>query len=208
MSSAPARSVAPPRVLNIDDLRREAKSRLPPRRVRLYRRRRGARAHVGENCRAFEDVTVPAAIGGRHRQCDLATEVLGTRLELPFMLAPVGSSRLFYPRGEEAAARAAGKAGTGYILSTLSGCRLEDVKAATTGPALVTAVPRRRARRGAVVDRARQGRRLSRAGRHHRHASGGPARARSAERHQGTRCRSTRCRLAVPAADGVANRAG
>src|SRR5437016_276277 len=42
---------------------------------------------------------------------------------------------MFYPRGEEAAARAAGEAGVAYVLSTLSGCRLEDVKAATTGPA-------------------------------------------------------------------------
>jgi L-lactate dehydrogenase (cytochrome) len=33
------------------------------------------------------------------------------------------------------AAAAAGAAGTGYILSTLSGCALEDVKAATVGPA-------------------------------------------------------------------------
>jgi len=38
---------------------------------------------------------------------------------------------MFYPRGEECAAAAAGDAGTGYILSTVSGCRLEDVKAAT-----------------------------------------------------------------------------
>jgi L-lactate dehydrogenase (cytochrome) len=50
------------------------------------------------------------------------------------MLAPVGSSRLFYPRGEIVAARAAGAAGIGYILSTLSGCTLEEVKAATNGP--------------------------------------------------------------------------
>ena len=42
---------------------------------------------------------------------------------------------MFYPRGEEVAARAAGKAGALYTLSTLSGCRLEDVKAATSGPA-------------------------------------------------------------------------
>jgi L-lactate dehydrogenase (cytochrome) len=41
---------------------------------------------------------------------------------------------MFWPRGEAVAARAAGKAGTGYILSTLSGTRLEEVKAATTGP--------------------------------------------------------------------------
>ena len=42
---------------------------------------------------------------------------------------------MFYARGEETAAREAGRAGTAYILSTLSGCRLEDVKAATSGPA-------------------------------------------------------------------------
>lgn len=67
--------------------------------------------------------------------CELSVTVLGTRFALPFILAPVGSSRLFWPRGEEAAARAAGNAGTGYILSTLSGCRLEDVRSATHGPA-------------------------------------------------------------------------
>ena len=50
------------------------------------------------------------------------------------MLAPVGYSRLMHPGGEAAAARAAGVAGTGYILSTISGHRLEDVKAASTGP--------------------------------------------------------------------------
>jgi L-lactate dehydrogenase (cytochrome) len=66
--------------------------------------------------------------------CDLRTRVLDTSLELPFLLAPLGSSRMFYPRGEEAAARAAGSAGIGYILSTFSGCRLEDVRNASAGP--------------------------------------------------------------------------
>jgi isopentenyl diphosphate isomerase/L-lactate dehydrogenase-like FMN-dependent dehydrogenase len=49
------------------------------------------------------------------------------------MLAPVGYSRLMHPEGEVAAARAAGQAGTGYILSTISGHKLEDVKAGTKG---------------------------------------------------------------------------
>jgi L-lactate dehydrogenase (cytochrome) len=57
-------------------------------------------------------------------------------LSLPFLLAPVGYSRLMHPGGEVVAARAAGKAGTGYILSTISGHRLEDVSAASTGPVL------------------------------------------------------------------------
>ena len=56
------------------------------------------------------------------------------RLGLVAALAVAGAA-LFWPRGEECAARAAGKAGTIYTLSTLSGCRLEDVKAVTSGPA-------------------------------------------------------------------------
>jgi L-lactate dehydrogenase (cytochrome) len=39
-----------------------------------------------------------------------------------------------HPGGEVTAARAAGAAGTIYILSTISGHRLEDVKAASSGP--------------------------------------------------------------------------
>lgn len=41
---------------------------------------------------------------------------------------------MFYPRGESAAARAAGEAGTAYTLSTLSGSTLEEVRAASSGP--------------------------------------------------------------------------
>jgi L-lactate dehydrogenase (cytochrome) len=87
-----------------------------------------------ENSRAFEDIHFRPRSAVATKTCDLSTTVLGQRIELPFMLAPVGSSRMFYPRGEEAAARAAGDAGTGYILSTLSGCHVNDVKAASRGP--------------------------------------------------------------------------
>ena len=39
-----------------------------------------------------------------------------------------------HPDGEVAAARAAGLAGTAYVLSTISGHRMEDVRAASSGP--------------------------------------------------------------------------
>ena len=135
LSRAAARRVGPPRVVNIADLRRLAERRLP-RAVFDYIDG-GAEAEITlrENCRAFEQVTLRPRSAVATRACDLRTTVLGTTLELPFLLAPVGSSRMFYPRGEEAAARAAGDAGTAYILSTLSGTRLEEVKAATRGPA-------------------------------------------------------------------------
>jgi isopentenyl diphosphate isomerase/L-lactate dehydrogenase-like FMN-dependent dehydrogenase len=130
-----SRRVAAPRVLNIADLRREARRRMP-RVVFDYIDGGAEREHtLLENCRAYDDVLLRPRSAVATRQVDLGTTVLGTPIDLPFMLAPVGSSRLFWPRGEEVAAREAGAAGTGYILSTLSGCRLEDVRAATPGPA-------------------------------------------------------------------------
>jgi L-lactate dehydrogenase (cytochrome) len=54
-------------------------------------------------------------------------------LSMPLLLAPVGYLRVMHPDGEIGAARAAGRAGVGIILSTVSGYRLEDVKAASTG---------------------------------------------------------------------------
>lgn len=123
------------RAVNIADLRRIAERRLP--RVVFDYIDGGADGEVTmrSNSRVFDSIEfVPRNAVAFPRE-DLRTTVLGADLALPFMLAPVGSSRLFYPRGECAAAHEAGAAGTGYILSTLSGCRLEDVKAATSGPA-------------------------------------------------------------------------
>jgi isopentenyl diphosphate isomerase/L-lactate dehydrogenase-like FMN-dependent dehydrogenase len=87
-----------------------------------------------ENCRAFEDVSFRPRHAVSVPACDLRTRVLGFDLAFPVLLAPVGYSRLMHPEGEVAAARCAGAAGTAYILSTISGHRLEDVKAASAGP--------------------------------------------------------------------------
>jgi isopentenyl diphosphate isomerase/L-lactate dehydrogenase-like FMN-dependent dehydrogenase len=129
-----ARAVAFPRVVSIEDLRPLARRRLP-RAVFDYLDG-GAEGEVTlrENCRAFEDVTFRPRHAVALANCELGTRVLGFDLSLPFLLAPVGYSRLMHPGGEVAAARAAGAAGTAYILSTISGHKLEDVKAGSRGP--------------------------------------------------------------------------
>jgi L-lactate dehydrogenase (cytochrome) len=129
-----SRSVQPPRVINIEDLRQAAKRRLP--RVVFDYIDGGAEAEqtLRANTRAFEEMTLRPRCAVATPVCDLRATVIGTSLSMPLILAPVGSSRLMYPRGEEAAARAAGQAGIAYTLSTLSGCRLEDVAAASQGP--------------------------------------------------------------------------
>src|SRR6266508_3047651 len=127
-------SVVSPRVINIEDLRRAAKRRLP--RVVFDYIDGGAEDEqtLRANCQAFEEVTFRPRCAVATPACELSVSVLGASLSMPLILAPVGSSRLMYPRGEEAAAGAAGAAGIAYALSTLSGCRLEDVAAKSKGP--------------------------------------------------------------------------
>ena len=83
----------------------------------------GADAEVTlrDNSKAFEEITFRPRGAVSVPACDLKTTVMGHALDLPFILAPVGSSRTFYPNAEVLAARAAGEAGTAYVLSTLSG---------------------------------------------------------------------------------------
>lgn len=128
------RAIAFPRVINIEDLRQLARRRLP--KVVFDYLDGGAEGEVTlqENCRAFEAITFRPRNAVAIGNCDLRTRVLGHDLSFPAMLAPIGYSRLMHPGGEVAAARGAGEAGTGYILSTISGHRLENVKAASTGP--------------------------------------------------------------------------
>jgi isopentenyl diphosphate isomerase/L-lactate dehydrogenase-like FMN-dependent dehydrogenase len=128
------RKVTSPQVVNIADLRLLAKRRLPRMAFDYIDGGAEGETTLRENCRVYEDVALRPRSAVVAKSVDLRTTVLGIELALPVLLAPVGSCRLFWPRGEAAASSAAGKAGTAYILSTLSGTRLEEVKAASTGP--------------------------------------------------------------------------
>lgn len=121
------------RAVNIDDLRELARQRVP--RIVFNYIDGGAEAEwtLRENRRVFETVTLRPRQAVAVPSCDLRTCVLGMELSMPILLAPVGYLRVMHPEGEIAAARAAGRAGVGLILSTVSGHRLEDVKAASTG---------------------------------------------------------------------------
>ena len=126
---------SPSQVVNISDLRRLAEKRAP-RAVFDYLDG-GAESEITlrENMRAFRDVLFRPRQAVTFGQCGLSVKVLGAEISFPAMLAPVGYSRMMHPGGEVVAARAAGDAGTGYILSTISGHKMENVKAATAGPA-------------------------------------------------------------------------
>jgi L-lactate dehydrogenase (cytochrome) len=122
------------RAINIADLRRMAQRRLPPVVFGYLDGGADGEVTMRENCRVFDDVVFRPRQAVNIGECDLHTRVLGCDLGLPAILAPVGYSRMMHPRGELAAAAAAGAAGTAFILSTISGHKLENVRAASTGP--------------------------------------------------------------------------
>src|SRR5713101_5340820 len=129
-----SRKVASPRVVCVHDFRPLARRRLPKPVFDYLDGGADGEVTLRENCRVFDDVTFRPRYAVPVSDCDLRTRVLGFDISFPAILAPVGYSRLMHPDGEAGAARAAGAAGTGYILSTISGHRLEDVKAASAEP--------------------------------------------------------------------------
>jgi isopentenyl diphosphate isomerase/L-lactate dehydrogenase-like FMN-dependent dehydrogenase len=128
------RSLAAPRIVNIADLRRKAESRLPRAVFDYLDGGAENETSLRENNRAFESITFRPRNAMAVPHCDLSVKVLGAELSFPAILAPIGYSRLMHPEGECAAARGADEAGTTYILSTIAGHKLEDVRAATKGP--------------------------------------------------------------------------
>jgi L-lactate dehydrogenase (cytochrome) len=121
-------------VVNIEDLRKLAKRRLPRAVFDYLDGGADDEITLRENCRAFSDFTFRPRHAVKFPEYNLRTSVLGAAISFPAFLAPVGYSRVMHPGGEVAAAAAAGEAGTGYTLSTISGHKLEDVRAATKGP--------------------------------------------------------------------------
>jgi L-lactate dehydrogenase (cytochrome) len=132
--SAHPRALAPPRVINISDLRRLAKRRLPS--VVFDYLDGGAEDEVTlrENERVYNDVILRPRQAVSISSYDFRARVLGMDLSCPVILAPVGYIRLMHPGGEIVSARAAGAAGIAFTQSTISGHKLESVKAASSGP--------------------------------------------------------------------------
>lgn len=68
------------------------------------------------------------------RKLDTSTEILGTQLSCPIVLAPAGSQKVFHPEGELAVARAARSKDHLQILSTGSSTPIQEVVEARGAP--------------------------------------------------------------------------
>ena len=87
-----------------------------------------------ENRAAFDRLTLNYRVLVDVSERRLECSVLENLVSMPVLVAPTAFHRLAHPDGELATARAAGRAGTIMILSTLSNSSVEDVVRAASGP--------------------------------------------------------------------------
>ncbi len=109
------------RLHNVADARRLARRVLP--RALFDYIDGGAEDEVtmGENERAFREIAFRPRMGTKVDRPRLDTTVLGASVSLPVLLAPCGLVEMVHPDGALGAARAARKAGTVSVLSTVAG---------------------------------------------------------------------------------------
>jgi len=86
------------------------------------------------NRAAYEEIALHYPVLRDVSSRDSSTTVLGEKISFPVMVAPTAFHRMACADGECAAARAAGRAGTLMVMSTLSTTTIEEVAAAATGP--------------------------------------------------------------------------
>jgi 4-hydroxymandelate oxidase len=122
------------RFVTVDDFEPAARELLPKDVYDYYAGGAGDEWTLRENRAAFDRWVIrPRMLTGAGER-DVSTELLGTRVAFPILVAPWAYQRLAHPEGELATARAAADAGTIMVVSSTTVDYLEDVAAASSGP--------------------------------------------------------------------------
>jgi lactate 2-monooxygenase len=109
------------------ELERRAADALEPRAVSYVYGGAGTEDTMRANLEAFRRWRIVPRMLRPVSHRKLRTEVLGTEMPAPVLLAPIGVQTLIHPEGELASARAAGALGLPIVVSTASATSLEDV---------------------------------------------------------------------------------
>ena len=140
--------------INIDDLRRRARRKLPKALFDFVDGGAMDERTLAANRDDFAALTfLPKALVGvgERRQ---TRSVLGQELATPLVLSPTGMTGLFGPGGEVAAAKAAQAAGAGYCVSTMASTSIEELAREIRGFWFQLYIQRDREVTKALVERA------------------------------------------------------
>jgi L-lactate dehydrogenase (cytochrome) len=114
--------------LTIWDLRRIAARRTPRAAFDYTEGAAEAEISLARARQAFEDIEFTPSILRDVSTVSTSWDVLGAPVAYPFGIAPTGFTRMMQTEGERAGARAAGRAGIPFALSTMGTTAIEDVR--------------------------------------------------------------------------------
>ena len=120
-------------LVNVFDYEAAAREILPKLAYDYYRSGANDEITLHENHTAYERIKLKPRVLRDISKRDLTTTILGQTASMPILVAPTAFHCLAHPEGEVATARAAGKADTIMMLSTLSTSSIEDVMSEATG---------------------------------------------------------------------------
>jgi 4-hydroxymandelate oxidase len=121
-------------MVTVDDYERTARATLPREVYDYYAGGAGSEWTLRENRAAFDRWVIRPRVLVGVGERDTSTEILGTQVSFPVLVAPWAFQGLADRDGEVATARAAARAGTIMILSSTSSHRVDDVATATNAP--------------------------------------------------------------------------
>ena len=119
--------------INIADLRRAARARLP--RIVFEYLEGGAEDEItlARNRAVFEQVAFVPRVTAGHAKPDLSVTLFGDRLALPIVVGPTGLNGIFWRGADVALARAAERFGAAFAMGTASNESIEAVGSGAGG---------------------------------------------------------------------------
>lgn len=117
-------------LVSVSDFELSAKCKLEKNALDYYKNGAGEQVTVSLNHEAYKRLRLRPRFLRDVSHLDVGCDILGVQPSWPLGIAPSAMQKLAHPDGEIGMARAAGKAGSIYILSTLSTTSLEDLAAA------------------------------------------------------------------------------
>ena len=121
-------------VINLRDLEAEAQKILPPYSYAYISGGSGDEWTMRENEAAFNRWIIEPQFLAGIKAPDLTTTVLGSRLSLPVITAPMGGQGLAHALREIPNVKGTSDAGTLYVNSSVSNVSMEEIAAAASGP--------------------------------------------------------------------------
>lgn len=114
-------------LVSVSDYETEAHRILPQNALDYYRSGAMQEVTLQENKEAFNGWYIRPRVLRDVSKSSLSTTILGHKVSVPYGIAPTAMQRMAHPDGEIANARAAGKIGTAFTLSTIATSSIEEI---------------------------------------------------------------------------------